>query len=72
VRLDLEIDVRLPEGVVWDNGALSPECRRRAIEAALCSLPQQAKIYLDGEDAAPAEVWIDANEAFSVDEVRVE
>lgn len=72
VRLDLEVQVSLPEGVILHEGELNDECRERAIETALCAIPQQAKIYIDGEDKEPAEVFIDASEAFSVEEVRVE
>jgi len=72
VRLDLEVQVRLPEGAILHDGELIAECRERAIETALCAIPQQANIYIDGEDKEPAEVFIDASEAFSVDEVRVE
>ena len=72
VRLDLEVQVRLPEGAILHDGELIAECRERAIETALCAIPQQVNIYIDGEDKGPAEVFIDASEAFSVDEVRVE
>ena len=35
VRLDLDVEVRLPEGVVEHEGELINECRERAIETAL-------------------------------------
>jgi len=72
VRLDLEVQINLPEGTILHDGELIAECRERAIETALCAIPQQAKIYIDGEDEKPADVFIDASESFSVDEVRVE
>jgi len=72
VRLDLDVEVRLPEGVVEHEGELIAECRERAIESALLALPQKVEIYIDGEDKEPARVYIDASEAFNVEEVRVE
>jgi hypothetical protein len=72
VRLDLEIQVELPEGAIEHEGELIKECRERAIESALSALPQKIEIYIDGEDKEPARVFIDANETFNVEEVRVE
>lgn len=72
VRLDLDVEVELPEGVIEHEGDLTEECRERAIEAALSALPQKAEIYIDGEDKEPARVFIDASEAFNVEEVRIE
>jgi len=72
VRLDLEIQVELPEGAIEHEGELIKECRERAIESALSALPQEIEIYIDGEDKEPARVFIDANETFNVEEVRVE
>jgi hypothetical protein len=68
----LDVEVRLPEGVVEHEGELVSECRERAIESALSALPQTIEIYIDGEDAKPARVYIDVSEAFSVDDVWVE
>jgi hypothetical protein len=68
----LDVEVRLPEGVIEHEGELVKECRQRAIESALSALPQNVEIYIDGEDAEPARVYIDASEAFNVEEVRVE
>jgi len=72
VRLDLEVQVSLPEGPILHDGELIAECRERAIETALCAIPQEANIYIDGEDKEPAKVFIDASADFSVDEVRIE
>ena len=72
VRLDLEVQVELPEGVIEHEGELANECRERAIESVLSALPQKVEIYIDGEDEKPARVYIDASEAFSVEEVRVD
>lgn len=72
VRLDLDVQVELPEGVIEHEGELIKECRERAIESALSALPQKVEIYIDGEDEEPARVFIDASEAFNVEEVRVE
>jgi L-aminopeptidase/D-esterase-like protein len=72
VRLDLDVEVRLPEGVIEHEGELVKECRERAIEAALCAFPQEARIYIDGEDKEPARVFIEASDDFNVEEVRVE
>ena len=72
VRLDLEVEVKLPEGVVERDGEPSLRCEKRAVEAALCALPQNVEIFLDGENEKPAKVFIDASETFNVEEVRVE
>jgi len=72
VRLDLDVQVKLPEGIIEHEGKLEKQCKERAIESALSALPQKVEIYIDGEDKKPAQVYIDASEAFNVDEVRVE
>lgn len=72
VRLDLDVEVRLPEGVIEHKGELITECRKRAIESVLSALPQKVEIYIDGEDKKPSKIYIDASEAFNVEEVRVE
>ena len=46
VRLDLEVQVSLPEGPILHDGELLAECRERAIETALCAIPQEANIYI--------------------------
>lgn len=45
------------EGPILHDGELIAECRERAIETALCAIPQEANIYIDGEDKEPAKVF---------------
>ena len=73
VRLDLEVVVKLPEGIKDDGeGNPLPETRERLIEAALTALPQHVVVFVDGTVAPPADVWSDASEDFNVEEVRIE
>lgn len=68
-KVHVEIDmltfrVDLPEEIVDDGeGHPTDEARRRAIEAALCALPQEIEVYIDGEDKPPARVFVDAMES---------
>lgn len=72
VRLEVEVQVSLPEGVKDDgDGEPTDETRERAIEVALTAIPQSLEVFIDGEDKEPARIFIDVSES-DVSEVRVE
>lgn len=50
--------VELPEEHKWDGQA----CKDPAVEAVLCSLPQDCDIFLFGEDKPPANVYVELTE----------
>lgn len=65
VRLDVSIDVDLPEGdgpMVEINGETDAERLGRAIEVAVEWIQQSGQVFLDGEDAAPAVVFCDVSD----------
>lgn len=70
VRLDIEIQVDLPEGDGEDE-TLDAEREDRATEIALAALPQRFDVYHDGQDEEPARVFCDVNSS-DVIEVRIE
>ena len=62
VRLDLTIQVDLPEGDGdWEKN--EQELTERATEAAVTALPQSVRIYIDGEEKEPAGVHIDVSDS---------
>jgi hypothetical protein len=73
VRMDIEIQVDLPdEGPIDDGeGEPTPEARERAIEAALAAISQNCQVFIDGEENDPAEVFCDKSDS-DVTEVRCE
>ena len=75
VRLDIEVQVILPEGIEFaeDEGSdqLSDACKERAIEAAVSAFPDDISIYIDGDKKPPVQVTFDVGDS-DVQEVRGE
>ncbi len=76
VRFDHEVVVELPESddeekIVGEDGEVLPEAQKRAIDAAVSAFPQEISIFIDGEDADPAEVSFDVSDT-QVEEVSAE
>lgn len=80
VEVILPITIDLPEGdpEFDDTGKFNTEealrkCPqgKRAIEAAFAFLPQGGKLYIDGKDKPPADVWVGVNDG-EVNDIWIE
>lgn len=73
IHVPLAVSVWLPEEVVDDGeGNVTPKARERAWEAFVEALPQSVQVFLDGEDKAPARVYLEPDEREDTVEMSAE
>lgn len=62
---EISWSVELPIEHQWDGKC----CKDPAIEAAICSLPQDCDVFLFGKNGPPANVYVEVDERdFTVEE----
>lgn len=65
IRMEVLAHVELPDATVDDgSGTPTAQARQRAIEAIIGAIPQTCEVYIDGENAKPAKVFIEVSEDY--------